>query len=42
MRGIAEESPVAYKELSEIVSAADRAGLAANCGPLEAVICIKG
>jgi tRNA-splicing ligase RtcB len=42
MRGIAEEWPVAYKELSEIVSAADRAGLAATVARLEPVICIKG
>jgi tRNA-splicing ligase RtcB len=42
MRGIAEESPGAYKEVSEVVSAADRAGLASAVARLEPVICIKG
>ena len=42
MRGIAEEAPEAYKDVAEVVDAADAAGLArkvARTGPL---VCIKG
>jgi tRNA-splicing ligase RtcB len=42
MRGVAEEAPQAYKDVSAVVDAADAAGLArkvARCVPL---ICIKG
>jgi tRNA-splicing ligase RtcB len=42
MRGIAEEAPGAYKDVSEVVDAADRAGLARSVARLEPVICIKG
>jgi tRNA-splicing ligase RtcB len=42
MRGVAEEAPGAYKDVSEVVDAADRAGLARNVARLEPVICIKG
>ena len=42
MRGIAEESPGAYKDVSDVVHAADRAGLASTVARLEPVICIKG
>lgn len=42
MRGIAEEAPGAYKDVSEVVTAADRAGLARTVARLEPVICIKG
>jgi tRNA-splicing ligase RtcB len=42
MRGIAEEAPGAYKDVSEVVEAADSAGLAALVARLEPVICIKG
>jgi tRNA-splicing ligase RtcB len=42
MRGVAEEAPEAYKDVSEVVEAAEKAGLCkkvARCIPL---ICIKG
>jgi tRNA-splicing ligase RtcB len=42
MRGVAEEAPGAYKDVSVVVEAADRAGLAALVARLEPVICIKG
>jgi tRNA-splicing ligase RtcB len=42
MRGVAEEAPGAYKDVSEVVEAADRAGLARAVARLEPVICVKG
>ncbi len=42
MRGVAEEAPGAYKDVIEVVDAADRAGLARNIARLEPLICIKG
>ncbi len=42
MRGIAEEAPGAYKDVTEVVDAADRAGLARTVARLEPVICVKG
>ncbi len=42
MRGIAEEAPLAYKDVSAVVNLADRAGLARKVAKLEPVICIKG
>jgi len=42
MRGIAEEAPGAYKDVTEVVDAADRAGLARKVARVEPVICIKG
>jgi tRNA-splicing ligase RtcB len=42
MRGVAEEAPGAYKDVSAVVDAADRAGLARTVARLEPVICIKG
>lgn len=42
MRGVAEEAPGAYKDVSEVVAAADGAGLARTVARLEPVICIKG
>jgi tRNA-splicing ligase RtcB len=42
MRGIAEEAPGAYKDVTAVVEAADRAGLARIVARLEPVICIKG
>ena len=42
MRGIAEEAPGAYKDVSEVVESADRAGLARNVARLEPLICVKG
>jgi tRNA-splicing ligase RtcB len=42
MRGVAEEAPGAYKDVTEVVDAADQAGLASKVARLEPVICIKG
>jgi tRNA-splicing ligase RtcB len=41
-RGVAEEAPGAYKDVSEVVEAADRVGLARKVARLEPLICIKG
>ncbi|HEY0943597.1 MAG TPA: RtcB family protein [Steroidobacter sp.] len=42
MRGIAEEAPDAYKDVSAVVDAADAAGLARKVARTEPLICIKG
>ena len=42
MRGVAEEAPGAYKDVSEVVAAADKAGLAKTVARLEPLIVIKG
>jgi tRNA-splicing ligase RtcB len=42
LRGIAEEAPGAYKDVSEVVAAADAAGLARRVARVEPLICIKG
>jgi tRNA-splicing ligase RtcB len=42
MRGVAEEAPGAYKDVSAVVEVADHAGLARSVARLEPVICIKG
>ncbi|WP_431066673.1 RtcB family protein [Methylotuvimicrobium sp.] len=42
LRGVAEEAPAAYKDVSAVVDAADKAGLANKVARLEPVICIKG
>ena len=42
MRGVAEEAPLAYKVVSAVVDAADRAGLARKIAKLVPVICVKG
>ena len=42
MRGIAEEAPLAYKDVSAVVDAADAAGLTRKIARLEPLICIKG
>jgi tRNA-splicing ligase RtcB len=41
-RGVAEEAPGAYKEVSTVVDATDAAGLARKVARLEPVVCIKG
>src|SRR5215471_16445573 len=41
-RGVAEEAPGAYKDVSEVVDAADRAGIARKVARLEPLVCIKG
>ena len=42
MRGIAEEAPGAYKDVSAVVAAAEQAGLARRVARLRPLICIKG
>ena len=42
LRGIAEESPGAYKPVEDVIEAADRSGLARKVARLEPVVCIKG
>jgi len=42
LRGVAEEAPGAYKDVSEVVQAADKAGLAKTVARLEPLIVIKG
>jgi tRNA-splicing ligase RtcB len=42
LRGVAEESPGAYKDVSAVVKAADQAGLSKLVAKLEPLICIKG
>jgi len=41
-RGVAEEAPGAYKDVAEVVRAAEEAGLARRVARLRPVICIKG
>jgi tRNA-splicing ligase RtcB len=41
-RGVAEEAPGAYKDVAEVVDAADRAGLARKVARLEPMVCVKG
>ena len=42
MRGVAEEAPGAYKDVSAVVEAAHNAQLARKVARLEPLICIKG
>jgi tRNA-splicing ligase RtcB len=42
LRGVAEEAPAAYKDVSRVVEAADRAGLSKKVARLEPLVCIKG
>lgn len=42
LRGVAEEAPGAYKDVSAVVDAADKAGLARKVARLEPMVCIKG
>ncbi len=41
-RGIAEEAPGAYKDVSAVVDAAEQAGLARKVARLEPLVCVKG
>jgi len=41
-RGVAEEAPGAYKDVSRVVDVAERAGLARKVARLEPLVCIKG
>jgi len=42
VRGVAEEAPGAYKDVSAVVDAADAAGLARKVARVEPLICVKG
>lgn len=42
MRGVSEEAPDAYKDVSQVVDAAEAAGLSRKVARLEPIICIKG
>jgi tRNA-splicing ligase RtcB len=42
MRGVAEEAPGAYKDVSAVVDSADQAGLARKVARVVPIICIKG
>lgn len=42
MRGVAEEAPGAYKDVSAVVDAAHRAGLSRKIARLEPILCVKG
>jgi tRNA-splicing ligase RtcB len=42
LRGVAEEAPGAYKDVSAVVNAADHAQLARKVARLEPLVCIKG
>lgn len=42
LRGVAEEAPGAYKDVTAVVDAAERAGLARKVARVEPVICVKG
>ncbi|MDH5255863.1 MAG: RtcB family protein [Gammaproteobacteria bacterium] len=42
LRGIAEEAPDAYKDVTAVVDSADAAGLARKVARLEPLVCIKG
>jgi tRNA-splicing ligase RtcB len=42
MRGVAEEAPGAYKDVTTVVAAAEHAGLARRVARLRPLICIKG
>ena len=42
MRGVAEEAPGSYKDVSAVVDSADQSGLAKKVARLEPLVCIKG
>jgi tRNA-splicing ligase RtcB len=41
-RGVAEEAPGAYKDVTSVVDAADEAGLSRKIAKLEPIVCVKG
>ena len=41
-RGVAEEAPGAYKDVSAVVDAAEHAGLARKVARMEPLVCVKG
>jgi tRNA-splicing ligase RtcB len=42
LRGVAEEAPLAYKEVGAVVESADRAGLSRRVARLAPLVCVKG
>jgi tRNA-splicing ligase RtcB len=42
LRGVAEEAPLAYKDIDRVIDITDKAGLARKVARLEPVICVKG
>jgi tRNA-splicing ligase RtcB len=42
LRGVAEEAPGAYKDVSAVVDAAEAAGLARKVARLKPIVCVKG
>ena len=42
LRGVAEEAPLAYKDVTAVVDAADHAGLARKVARLRPLVCVKG
>ena len=42
MRGVAEEAPGSYKDVTAVVDSADQSGLAKKVARLEPLVCIKG
>jgi tRNA-splicing ligase RtcB len=42
LRGVAEEAPGAYKDVSAVVEAAERSGLARKVAKVKPLVCIKG
>jgi tRNA-splicing ligase RtcB len=42
LRGVAEEAPLAYKDVTAVVDSADHAGLARKVARVSPLICIKG
>jgi tRNA-splicing ligase RtcB len=42
LRGVAEEAPGAYKDVTAVVNAADAAGLARKVARVEPLVCVKG
>jgi tRNA-splicing ligase RtcB len=41
-RGVAEEAPGAYKDVTQVAEAADHAGLSRRVARLEPIVCVKG
>jgi len=42
LRGVAEEAPLAYKDVAAVVDAAHRAGLALKVARVRPLVCVKG
>lgn len=42
MRGVAEEAPAAYKDVTAVIEATHRAGLARKVAELRPLVCVKG